>query len=712
MIRLFRYLKPYLPAVLLSILLLFGQANADLALPDFMSRIVNVGIQQGGIETAVPEAIRASTMENLLRIIPVSSHTTVLEAYRLVSPSAPESAAYRDRYPAAETEAIYVLESDDPATTESLGSLLGPALVASMRLGPMMDLSSLPDLSGGATLEMFNLESSMLVQAAAVPIKAEYTALGMNTNRIQSMYILRTGAAMLLLTLGSAVATILVGLLSARIAAGFSRDVRLAVFERVESFSAAEIDRFSTASLITRSTNDITQIQMVVVMTVRMVFYAPLIGVGGVIRAVGKSSSMWWVIAVAVGALSVLVVTVYFIAVPKFKLVQKLTDRLNLVSRETLSGMMVIRAFSMQKHEEDRFDGVNTDLTNTSLFVNRVMVVLMPVMMLIMNGLSVLVIWVGAQQIAASAMQIGDMMAFLQYTMQIVFAFLMLSFMFIMLPRAAVSAGRIADVLETEPGVKDPESPRAFGDVRGTVEFRGVGFRYPNAEEDVLHDISFTAKPGSTTAVIGATGSGKSTIVNLIPRFYDVTAGSILVDGVDIREVTQHDLRSQIGYVPQKSTLFTGTIESNLRIGDEGAADDALRTAVATAQATDFVSERPEGYQAEIAQAGANVSGGQKQRLSIARALVGRPPIYLFDDSFSALDFKTDSALRRALGETAGESTRIVVTQRVASVKSADQIIVLDAGRIVGKGTHRELMDTCETYREIALSQLSEEELS
>jgi ATP-binding cassette, subfamily B, multidrug efflux pump len=435
--------------------------------------------------------------------------------------------------------------------------------------------------------------------------------------------------------------------------------------------------------------------------------------VGGVIRAIGKNSSMWWVIAAAVGVLVVLVFVVYKVAVPKFKLMQKLMDRLNLVSRESLSGMMVIRAFSMEQHEEDRFGKVNTDLTDTTLFVNRVMVVMMPVMMLIMNGVSLLVIWVGAHQVAESAMQVGDVMAFLQYTMQIVFAFLMLSMMFIMLPRAAVSAERVAEVLETEPGIKDPAVPEVYGSqFEGTVEFRNVSFRYPSAEADVLHDISFTARPGQTTAFIGATGSGKSTIVNLIPRFYDVTEGSILVGGKDIRTVAQHDLHEQLGYVPQKPSLFSGTIESNLKYADENADETAVAAAVQIAQADEFIAERPDGLQADMAQAGANVSGGQKQRLSIARALVKQPPIYLFDDSFSALDFKTDAALRRALADKAGESTRLVVTQRVATVKTADQIIVLDNGRIVGKGTHRELMDGCETYREIALSQLTEEELA
>lgn len=744
--RLARYIKPYLPQLLLSIVLLFVQANADLALPDYMSRIVNTGIQQGGVPDAVPEALRASLMDHLTLFMSADEADEVRAAYLLVDANTGDRDTYVERYPAAAGEAIYVLTADDSATRDALNPIMARALLtvsgislaatdpeAAARMGGQMtmDLSRIPagtdpfdaiaalpetvreSIRDGIAGRFAAMGPSMLVQAAVEPVRAEYGALGMDEGAIQNRYIFRTGAMMLLLTLVSAISTITVGYLSARIAAGLSRDLRLSVFERVESFSNREMDKFSTASLITRSTNDIMQIQLVTVMLVRLVFYAPIIGVGGVIRAIGKNSSMWWIIAAAVGLLSILVFVVYKVAVPKFKLMQKLLDKLNLVSREGLSGMMVIRAFSMQDHEEKRFDAVNTDLTSTTLFVNRVMVVMMPVMMLIMNGLSVLIIWVGAHQVAESAMQVGDMMAFLQYAMQIVFAFLMLSMMFIMLPRAAVSADRIADVLETEPSINDPDQPATFHTgFDGTVEFRSVSFRYPNAEEDVLHDISFTARPSQTTAIIGATGVGKSTIVNLIPRFYDATEGSVLVGGRDVREVSQHELRDRIGYVPQKPTLFSGTIESNLRYADEGAPDDRIAAAVQIAQAEEIITERPEGMSAEIAQAGANVSGGQKQRLSIARALVKQPPIYLFDDSFSALDFKTDSTLRRALAESASGSTRIIVTQRVATVKSADQILVIDNGRIVGMGTHRYLMDHCETYREIALSQLTEEELA
>jgi ATP-binding cassette subfamily B protein len=553
----------------------------------------------------------------------------------------------------------------------------------------------------------------MITQTAVVQVKAEYEALGVDVGKLQSDYILSTGAIMLVVTLLSAAATISVGYLSARIAAGIGRDLRSDVFGKVESFSGAEFDKFPTASLITRSTNDITQLQMVTMFMVRLVFYAPIMGVGGTIRAIGKGSSMWWTIAVAVLVLIGIIVIVVSIALPRFRVVQKLIDRLNLVAREQLSGMLVIRAFNMQPFEENRFDQANVDLTANTLFIARVMAVMMPVMMLILNVLSVVILWVGAHQVAQANMQVGDMMAFLQYAMQIVFSFLMLSILFIILPRASVSADRIADVLETEPAIADPAVPKQLnGAFSGAVEFRQVSFRYPGADTDVLHDISFLARPGETTAFVGSTGSGKSTIVNLIPRFYDVTGGAILMDGVDVREVTQHALREKIGYVPQKGILFSGTIESNLRHADENASEEELQAAVSIAQASEFVNSKPEGLAAEISQGGANVSGGQRQRLSIARALVKKAPIYIFDDTFSALDFKTDAALRRALKESVRDSALLVVTQRVSTIKNAEQIIVLDQGRVVGKGTHHDLMATCDTYQEIALSQLSMEELS
>jgi ATP-binding cassette subfamily B protein len=572
--------------------------------------------------------------------------------------------------------------------------------------------SQLSMITGTIDQQFASSTDKMIIQMAVGVVKAEYVALGMDMGIVQNDYILRVGGLMLLVTLLSGASTIAVSFLAAQTAAGFGRDVRKEVFTKVENFSSTEFDRFSTASLITRSTNDITQIQMVVFMILRMVIFAPIMGVGGIIRALSKDTSMWWIIVVAVGILLTLILVVFSTALPKFKIIQNLIDRLNLVMRENLSGMMVIRAFNRQEFEVNRFDNANLNLTSTMLFINRVMVVMMPVMMLIMNGVSILIIWIGSHQVAEANMQVGDMIAFLQYTMQIVFSFLMLSMMFIILPRASVSAGRIADVLETEPVIKEPQEPRRFSEhFQGTIEFRNVSFRYPDAEEDVLHDISFIAKPGQTTAFIGSTGSGKSTIVNLIPRFYDVTGGSILVDNLDIREVSQHDLHDKIGYVPQKGVLFSGTIESNLRYADENASREAMMEAADIAQATEFISDNGNGFESEISQGGTNVSGGQKQRLSIARALVKKPPIYIFDDSFSAVDFKTDAALRRALKEKTHRSTLLIVTQRVSTIKTAEQIIVLEEGRVVGKGNHHELMQDCRAYQEIALSQLSQEEL-
>jgi ATP-binding cassette subfamily B protein len=746
MLRLIKYLRPFLLLILLAIVLLFIQANCDLALPDYLSRIVNVGIQQGGVESAVPLAVRQSEMNRLFLFMSDADKADVLAQYTLVDSSSSEYATYLADYPVVATEPVYILHAGvDQTVLDRLNPVVGkalltvsgieqaianPELAASMASKMGFDLSKIPAGMDVFTLlakipaaqrsqlmtmvdERFaTLGESMIVQAAVAPVKAEYTALGADTGRLQTAYILRTGLLMLLVSLLSVICAVVVGFLAARTAAGLARDLRRLVFRKVESFSSTEFDRFSTASLITRSTNDITQIQMVVIMMVRMVFYAPIIGVGGVIRAMSKDVSMWWIIAVALVTLVVLIAVVYQVAVPKFRIMQRLIDRLNLVTRENLSGMMVIRAFNRQDFEEQRFDRANLDLTRTSLFVNRVMVILMPLMMLVMNGLAMLIIWVGSHQVAQSSMQVGDMMAFMQYAMQIVFAFVMLSMMFIILPRADVSANRVADVIETEVAIRDPEVPQRFPEpFAGAVEFRNVSFRYPGAEEDVLHDISFTARPGETTAIIGTTGSGKSTIVSLIPRFYEVSAGAICLDGVDIRGVTQHDLRDKIGYIPQRSVLFSGTIESNLRYADEDATQETLTTSAGIAQATEFIAASPEGMATEIAQGGANVSGGQKQRLAIARALVKRPPIYIFDDSFSSLDFKTDAALRRALKAGTASSTVLIVTQRISTIKNAEQIIVLDEGRIVGKGPHQELMRDCEPYRVIALSQLSEEEL-
>jgi ATP-binding cassette, subfamily B, multidrug efflux pump len=745
MLRLAKYLKPYLPLILLTIGLLFVQANADLALPDYLSKIVNIGIQQGGVESAVPAAIRQSEMNRLVIFMSADNKALVLSDYTLVSKTSPDYDKYVRQYAVLANEPIYVL-NQDKAQSDRLSPVMGkallivstieqaiadPAKAAAMGQGFGFDPSQLPpgtdafallsrlpaaqlsQMTAAVDLKFANLGDSMISQMAVASVKVEYAALGMDTADLQTNYILRTGALMLLLSLLAVSCTIVVGFLSARTAAGSARDIRKDVFQKVESFSNTEFDKFSTASLITRSTNDVTQVQMVVIMIMRMVFYAPIIGVGGVIRALGKSSSMWWIIALAVIVLLSLIAVVFSIALPKFKIIQSLVDRLNLVTRENLSGMMVIRAFNMQNFEENRFDVANKDLTSTNLFINRVMVIMMPLMMFVMNGLSLLIIWVGAHQVAQSTMQVGDMMAFMQYAMQIVMAFLMLSMMFIMLPRAFVSADRIADVLGTEPSIKDPEEPQQFKEpFAGTIEFRNVSFRYPGALEDVLHDITFTSLPGQTTAFLGSTGSGKSTIVNLIPRFHDVTEGAIYVDGTDIRQVTQHDLRDKIGYIPQKGMLFSGTIESNLLYADENASSSALKEAADISQASEFIFSEQKGMEAEISQGGSNVSGGQKQRLSIARALVKKPPIYIFDDSFSALDFKTDAALRKSLKARTGSSTVLIVTQRVSTISSAEQIIVLDEGRIVGKGTHRELMKSCEVYRDIALSQLSREELA
>ncbi len=745
MLRLIKYLKPYLLLVLLTIALLFVQANADLALPDYLSRIVNVGIQQSGVENAVPEAIRQSQMDKLLIFMSEEDQALVLDSYELVVPGSAEAEQYVEEYPILADEPVYVLKAVDQATMDTLNSIMGRAwlvvsgieqMIADPSQAPPMgqefafDPSMIPEGAdvfsllaqmpaaqraqmGARITEAFAaLGDGMINQMAVVAVQAEYEALGMDTAKLQRDYILQTGGLMLLISLLGGACTISVGFLASRTAAGAARDIRKDTFQKVESFSSAEFDQFSTASLITRSTNDVTQVQMVIFMILRMVFYAPIIGIGGIIRAIDKSANMWWIIAVAVVALLSLILIVFTISLPKFKIMQSLIDRLNLVTRENLSGMMVVRAFNKQEDESERFDRANRDLTDTSLFVARVMVTMMPVMMLLMNGLSLGIIWVGAQQVAAANIQVGDMMAFMQYAMQIVFAFLMMSMMFIFLPRAAVSGDRIADVLETELVITDPKNPKRFREpFTGEIEFRDVSFRYPGAQADVLHNISFTARPGETTAFIGSTGCGKSTVVNLIPRFYDVTDGAVYLDGIDVRQVSQSDLRDRIGYIPQQGVLFSGTIESNLLYADQNASPETLKMAADIAQASEFILAKPEGFAAEIAQNGSNVSGGQKQRLAIARALVKKPAIFIFDDSFSALDFKTDSALRKALKQGIGDATVLIVTQRVATVKRADQIIVLDEGRVVGKGKHYDLLETCETYQEIAYSQLSKEEL-
>ncbi len=745
--RLFPYIKPFALMILSIIVLLFVQANADLALPDYMSRIINVGIQQGGVEEAVPQAMRKSTLDHLLLFLTEEEKTDVLARYALVDSSSPDYSVLVKEYPALAQGPIYVLQAADPATVGRIQTAMARALIIvsgveqiqahpeqAQALMPGMagfDLSKLPpgtDLFAllarlpaeqqarireavNQRFEAMGGEKALL-QAAARAVRAEYEALGMDVLKIQNAYIMRVGGQMLLITLVAAGAAVIVGFLAARTAAGLARNLRHLFFAKVMAFSGAELNRFSTASLITRSTNDITQIQMVMMFLLRMVFFAPLMGIGAIIRAAAKSPSMMWIIGLGVLVLVGLIMVVFSITLPKFKVIQSLIDRLNQVARENLTGMMVVRAFNRQEHEKRRFDQANLDLTRTFLFVNRAAVVMMPVTMMLMNGLTVLILWVGAHQVAQATMRVGDMIAFMQYAMQVFFSFTMISMLFLMLPRVDVAAHRIADVLETDVSIRDPEEPIPFPEpFTPTIEFRHVSFRYPGAEEDVLCDITFAIRAGETVGVIGTTGSGKSTLINLIPRFYDVTEGEIRISGVDIRQVRLKDLRDRIGYVPQQSNLFSGTIASNLRFAREDAPEEQLMRALEIAQAHDIILSRTgddgrSPLEAEVAQHGANFSGGQKQRLTIARALVKQPSIYIFDDCFSSLDYRTDRQLRRALREYVGGSTVIIVSQRVATIKDADWILVLDEGRIVGQGTHEELMATCEIYREIALSQL------
>ncbi len=745
MLKLIKYLKSSVASILIIVVLLVGQAACDLTLPQYTSNIVNVGIQQGGVENAAPTVIRVSEMNKLFLFMSQAEQDTVLQSYKKLD-KADMTAADADKalkkYPQLAKEPLYERTAKDDETIDALSRLLSKPMLVVMgfsgdneEMGAMANqmLSSLPPQMAGKDVfdvlammtdeqrsqmitaindKMKEMPDSILEQSAVVFVKQEYQAVGIDTDKLQNNYVLLTGAKMLGLALLSMLLTVLVGFIASRVAASLGKELRGRVFRKVVSFSHAELDRFSTASLITRSTNDIQQIQMLFVMLLRIVFYAPIIGIGGVIKVLNTNTSMAWIIAVAVMAVLTLVIVLFAVAMPRFKIMQKLVDKVNLVTREILTGLPVIRAFSTQKHEEERFDKANKDLTRTNLFVNRVMTTMMPMMMLIMNGITVLIMWNGAHGVDAGSMQVGDLMAFMQYTMQIVMAFLMISMFSIMLPRASVSAGRIEEVLQTEPVIRDPEQTASFDDAKkGLVEFRNVSFRYPGAEENVLEGISFTAKPGETTAFIGSTGSGKSTLINLIPRFYDITEGELLVDGADVRRVSQHDLRAKIGYVPQKGVLFSGTIASNLRYGNNDASQEELDKAAQIAQAADFIGEKPDGFDSEISQGGTNVSGGQKQRLSIARAIAIHPEIYIFDDSFSALDYKTDVALRKALKEETAGSTVLIVAQRISTILHAEQIIVLDEGKIVGKGTHKELLKTCEVYQQIAMSQLSKEEL-
>lgn len=745
MLKLIKYLKSSVASILIIVVLLVGQAACDLTLPQYTSNIVNVGIQQGGVENAAPTVIRVSEMNKLFLFMSQADQDTVLQSYKKLD-KADMTAADADKalkkYPQLAKEPLYERTAKDDETIDALSRLLSKPMLVVMgfsgdneEMGAMANqmLASLPPQMAGKDVfdvlammtdeqrsqmitaindKMKEMPDSILEQSAVVFVKQEYQAVGIDTDKLQNNYVLLTGAKMLGLALLSMLLTVLVGFIASRVAASLGKELRGRVFRKVVSFSHAELDRFSTASLITRSTNDIQQIQMLFVMLLRIVFYAPIIGIGGVIKVLNTNTSMAWIIAVAVMAVLTLVIVLFAVAMPRFKIMQKLVDKVNLVTREILTGLPVIRAFSTQKHEEERFDKANKDLTRTNLFVNRVMTTMMPMMMLIMNGITVLIMWNGAHGVDVGSMQVGDLMAFMQYTMQIVMAFLMISMFSIMLPRASVSAGRIEEVLQTEPVIRDPEQTASFDDAKkGLVEFRNVSFRYPGAEENVLEGISFTAKPGETTAFIGSTGSGKSTLINLIPRFYDITEGELLVDGADVRRVSQHDLRAKIGYVPQKGVLFSGTIASNLRYGNNDASQEELDKAAQIAQAADFIGEKPDGFDSEISQGGTNVSGGQKQRLSIARAIAIHPEIYIFDDSFSALDYKTDVALRKALKEETAGSTVLIVAQRISTILHAEQIIVLDEGKIVGKGTHKELLKTCEVYQQIAMSQLSKEEL-
>ena len=731
--NLFKYAASYWKAMIAIILILFVQAYCDLSLPAYTSDIVNVGIQQGGIEDEIPEQIAREEMDKLLLFVSEEDGQKVMDAYEEDTESYEKDA--------------YVLKESVSGDEEQMKELqdilkLPMMMTAGFESGSDMTKevesqlkSSLPDgtVSEDTTIfdimkmlpgeqrtvmvekmgeQMDDLPDTILDQAAVSYCKSVYQDLGMDMEKIQTGYLVKTGGMMIALAFLGMAASVLVGFLASRVGASAGRDLRGRVFHKVVGFSNHEFNQFSTASLITRSTNDIQQIQMLIVMLLRMVLYAPILAIGGVFQVMKTNVSMSWIIGLAVIIIACMVLLLFVVAMPKFKMLQKLVDKLNLVTREILTGLSVIRAFSTEKHEEKRFDDANVELTKTNLFVNRAMTFMMPVMMLVMNGVSVLIVWTGAHGISDGQMQVGDMMAFIQYTMQIIMGFLMLCMISIMLPRAAVAADRVEEVLKSETIICDPEQPEVLPEQgEGVLSFDHVSFKYPGADEDVLQDITFTARPGQTTAIIGSTGSGKSTLVNLIPRFYDVTEGKITLDGIDIRDIKQHDLREKLGYVPQKGVLFSGNIASNIMFGNQDGTEAEMKEAAEIAQATEFIETKPEGYESPIAQGGTNVSGGQKQRLSIARAIAKHPQVFIFDDSFSALDYKTDVTLRHALAEKTRESTVLIVAQRISTILHAEQILVLDDGKIVGKGTHAELLKNCEVYREIAESQLSRAEL-
>ena len=722
MLNIIRYLKTSIGAVLLIIVLLLVQALSDLSLPDYTSNIVNIGIQQGGIKDAVPEVIREGELKRLLLFMDDNNKELIKDNYTLLSGDDIED--YKKEYPAIKNEPLYKLNDIKKDTREELNEVFGkPILIVSgiesqdggdnaFLAFSNMPEAQLKEALKGIEEQFYNMPDSIITQRAVSYIKDEYSDIGIDVEKLQSNYILNTGAIMIGIALLSMTAAVIVGFLGSKVAAKISRDLRGKVFGKVLEFSNEEMERFSTASLITRSTNDIQQVQMFTMLLLKMVLYAPILGIGGLYKVFQTNTSMSWIIALAIGLILVVIIGLFSVVMPRFKKLQKLVDKLNLVTREIITGVPVIRAFSTQKYEEKRFDGANTELTKTNLFVNRATSGMMPLMMLIMNGITILIVWNGAYSINDGSMQVGDMMAFIQYSMQIIMSFLMISMVSIMLPRAAVSATRIDEVISTEIVLKDPENPEDFvKEKKGYVEFKNVSFKYPDADKCVLENISFTAKPGETTAFIGGTGSGKSTLINLIPRFFDVTEGEVLVDGVNVKNIKQYDLRDKIGYVPQKGVLFSGTIESNLKYGKEDATISEVERAASIAQATEFINGKPEKYESEISQGGTNVSGGQKQRLSIARAIAKDPEIYIFDDSFSALDYKTDAVLRKALKAETGDSTVLIVAQRISTILHAEQIIVLNEGKVVGKGTHKELLKTCEVYRQIAQSQLSKEEL-
>ena len=734
-------------SVLIVMILLVVQAMGELALPDYTSRIVNVGIQQGGVESCAPEAIREEELQNIL--LATDEDDFILDKYTLLSKddlSESDYNKYVKEYPALEKENIYILKKISKEDKEKLEDVMAKPLVMmyviqdetkseSMRRyvisalpvevqsafqnASLIDIiKAMPEEQSKQMIDNFGKQiedtvGGMLSQSAIKAVRTEYTAIGMDTDKIQSSYIWKAGFQMLGVAFLIMITGVTVMYFSSGMACKLAKYLREEVFEKVLKYSNKEFREFSTASLITRSTNDIQQIQGMIQMLFRTVVFAPIMGIGGLIRVITKSStSMIWIIGFAILCILTVVLILFIVAMPKFKKLQVLIDKINLVAREILTGLPVIRAFNKEKSEEERFDKANLDLTKVNIFVNRVMSFMMPLLMFLMNGISLMIVWFGSKNIDSGVMQVGDMMAIIQYTMQIVMAFLMVSMISIMLPRAAVSANRINEILDQDLSIKDKDETKKFeSDKKGLVEFKNVSFRYPDADMEILTDINFTAEPGKTTAIIGSTGSGKSTIVNLIPRFYDVTGGELCVDGVNIKDVSQKDLRDIIGYVPQKGVLFSGTIESNIKFADENMSDEKMIKAAEIAQATEFIESKPEKYQTHISQGGTNVSGGQKQRLSIARAIASDPEIYIFDDSFSALDYKTDCVLREELAKVTKDKTVIIVAQRINTVLNADQIITLEDGKIVGKGTHEELMENCETYRQIALSQLSEEEL-